>query len=143
MDLRQITPEFAVAPQITPEEVAQAAALGYRTLINNRPDTEVEEQIDSAAMAAAAAAAGMAYHHLPYFPGALTPDLVADFEAVMADVATPVLAYCRSGTRSSHLWAMWQAREGTPVGTIVAAAERAGYDHSGLAPLLRQHAEGH
>lgn len=141
MDLRQITPDFAVAPQITPEDVAQAAALGYRTLINNRPDTEVDDQIDSAAMAAAAAAAGMAYHHLPYFPGALTPELVAGFEAVMAEAEGPVLAYCRSGTRSSHLWAMWQAGQKQPISAIVGAAAAAGYDHTGLVPLLQQHAE--
>ncbi len=139
MDLRQITPDFAVAPQITPEEVAAIAALGYRTLINNRPDDEIEDALDSDAMAVAAAEAGLAYHHLPYFPGQMTPDLVAAFEAVMATVEGPVLAYCRSGTRSSHLWAMEQAGK-RPVTQILSAAAEAGYDHSGLVPLLEEHA---
>lgn len=139
MDLRQITPDFAVAPQITPEEVAAIAALGYRTLINNRPDDEIEDALDSDAMAVAAAEAGLAYHHLPYFPGQMTPDLVAAFEAVMATVEGPVLAYCRSGTRSSHLWAMDQAGK-RPVTQILSAAAEAGYDHSGLVPLLEEHA---
>ncbi|MEZ5884014.1 MAG: TIGR01244 family sulfur transferase [Paracoccaceae bacterium] len=139
MDLRQITPDFAVAPQITPEEVAAIAALGYRTLINNRPDDEIEDALDSDAMAVAAAEAGLAYHHLPYFPGQMTPDLVAAFEAVMATAEGPVLAYCRSGTRSSHLWAMEQAGK-RPVTQILSAAAEAGYDHSGLVPLLEEHA---
>lgn len=139
MDLRQITPDFAVAPQITPDEVPAIAALGFRTLINNRPDDEITEALDSAAMAMAAAEAGLAYHHLPYFPGQMTPDLVAAFEAVMVTAEGPVLAYCRSGTRSSHLWAMEQAGK-RPVAQILSAAAEAGYDHSGLVPLLEDHA---
>lgn len=139
MDLRQITPDFAVAPQITPEEVKGLPALGFRTLINNRPDDEIEDALDSDAMAVAASEAGLAYHHLPFFPGRMTPDLVADFEAIMAEAEGPVLAYCRSGTRSSYLWAMMQAGR-QPVTEILAAAAQAGYDHSGLVPLLEAHA---
>ncbi|RBP89763.1 uncharacterized protein (TIGR01244 family) [Rhodobacter sp. 140A] len=140
MDVRQITPEFAVAPQITLEDVAEAARMGFRTLIDNRPDEEAGDELDSAAMAAAAAEHGLAFHYLPYYPGAMTPELVAEFEAAMAAIETPVLAWCRSGTRSSHLWAMSQA--GTrPVDEIVTLAAEAGYDHTGLVPLLRMHAE--
>ncbi|MCV2878354.1 TIGR01244 family sulfur transferase [Sedimentimonas flavescens] len=139
MELRQITPEFAVAPQITPEDVAELARMGYRTLINNRPDEEIEAQLDSHTMAEAAAAAGMVYVHLPYYPGAMTPDLVAAFEATMSQIEGPVLAYCRSGTRSSHLWAMSEAGA-RPIDEIVSLAAKAGYDHSGLVPLLAQHA---
>ncbi|MCL7464009.1 TIGR01244 family sulfur transferase [Phaeovulum sp. NW3] len=140
MDLRQITPEFAVAPQITPEDVPTLAALGFRTIINNRPDEEIEDALDSDAMAVAAEAAGLAYHHLPYYPGQLTPDLVEAFESVMQDVDGPVLAYCRSGTRSSHLWALMQAgRMALP--DILRAAQAAGYDHTALVPLLESRAE--
>ena len=139
MDLRQITPEFAVAPQITPNDVPALVALGYRTIINNRPDDEIEDQLGSRAMQQAAQAAGLSYHHLPYYPGQMTPDLVAAFETVMAGVEGPVLAYCRSGTRSSHLWAMWQAgRIALP--EILAAAARAGYDHTALVAVLEAHA---
>ncbi len=136
MDLRQLTPDFAVAPQITLDDVAKAAELGFRTLINNRPNPEVPAELDAAAFAAAARSAGLAYHFLPYVPGELTPALVAAFEAVMAEAKGPVLAWCRSGTRSSHLWAMWQAGQ-RPLSEIVAAAAAAGYDHSALIPLLR------
>lgn len=139
MELRQITPEFAVTPQITPDEVPALAALGFRTIINNRPDEEIEDQLASHAMEAAARAAGLAYHHLPYYPGQMTPDLVQAFEAVMQTVQGPVLAYCRSGTRSSHLWAMSQAGR-MPLPEILGAAARAGYDHSALVPALEAHA---
>lgn len=137
MDLRQITAQFAVAPQITPEDVPALAALGYRTLINNRPDNEVDDEIDAAAMAQAAAAVGMTYHHLPYFPGRMTPDLVEEFTRVLAASQVPVLAYCRSGTRSSYLWAMAVA-ERMPVAEILKLTSAAGYDLSGLAPMLRE-----
>ncbi|MEZ5685426.1 MAG: TIGR01244 family sulfur transferase [Paracoccaceae bacterium] len=138
MDLRQLTPEIAVAPQITPEDVAEAARLGFRTLIDNRPDEEVGAELGAEAMRAAAEAAGLAFHHLPYYPGEMTPELVAEFETVMAAVEAPVLAYCRSGTRSSHLWAMSQAGR-MPIEEIVSRAAKWGYDHSALVPLLIQH----
>lgn len=140
MDLRHLAPDFAVTPQIDPADLAEAAKLGFRVVIDNRPDEEVEAPLQGAAIAEAAAAAGMSYHYLPYYPGALTQDLVSAFEALMDQIEGPVLAYCRSGTRSSHLWALWQAGK-RPIEEIVAAAAEAGYDHSGLVPLLRMQAE--
>lgn len=136
MDLRQITPEFAVAPQIEHDDFQTLANAGYRTVISNRPDDEVEDGFDSAAMAKAAAEAGLAFHYLPYFPGAMTPELVTEFEAVMATAAAPVFAYCRSGTRSSHLWAMSQAGHRDPA-EIISLAAQAGYDHRSMEGLLR------
>jgi len=140
MDLRHLAPDFAVTPQIDPADLAEAAKLGFRSVIDNRPDEEVEPALQGEAIAAAAKAAGLAYYYLPYYPGALTQDLVAAFEAQMETIEGPVLAYCRSGTRSSHLWALWQAGK-QPIEEIVRAAAGAGYDHSGLVPLLRMHAE--
>ena len=141
MDLRHLAPDFAVTPQIDPADLAEAAKLGFRVVIDNRPDEEVEPDLQGAAIAAAAEAAGMAYYYLPYYPGALTQDLVTAFEDRMETIEGPVLAYCRSGTRSSHLWALWQAGKKRPIEEIVGAAAQAGYDHSGLVPLLTMHAE--
>ncbi len=135
MDLRTLTPDFAVAPQIALDDIAEAARLGFRTLINNRPDEEVESGLN-AALQAAAAAAGLSYVHLPYYPGELTPDLIAGFEAALAAADAPVLAWCRSGTRSSHLWALSQAGR-RPLEEIVQTAQNAGYDLSALVPMLR------
>ncbi len=135
MDLRQIVPGFAVAPQIEPSELPALAALGFRTVINNRPDDEVGADLADAVMAAAAEAAGLAYHRLPYLPSRMTPELVEAFAATLAAAEAPVLAYCRSGTRSSHLWAMAVAPR-MPLDDILGAAASAGYDLAGLVPLL-------
>lgn len=136
MDLRQITPEFAVAPQIDGDDIQALANAGYRTVISNRPDGEVETGFDSKELAKRAAEAGLTVHYLPYFPGAMTPELVAEFEAVMAKAEAPVFAYCRSGTRSSHLWAMSQA--GTrEIDEIISLAASAGYDLRPMEGLLR------
>ncbi|KFI27216.1 TIGR01244 family sulfur transferase [Paenirhodobacter enshiensis] len=139
MDIRQITPELSVAPQIEPEEVAQLAALGFRALIDNRPDAEAGPERDSAAMAEAAKAAGLAFRYIPYEPGLLTDDLADAFGAALSELDGPVLAYCRSGTRSSHLWAMTEAGR-RPIDEIVQMAAHAGYDHSGLLPALQARA---
>lgn len=135
MDLRTLTPDFAVAPQIALDDIAEAARLGFRTLINNRPEEEVEAGLN-ATLQAAAAAAGLSYVHLPYYPGELTHDLIAGFEKALAAAEAPVLAWCRSGTRSSHLWALSQAGQ-RPLGEIFQIAQNAGYDLSGLVPMLR------
>ncbi len=142
MDVREITPELSVTPQITPEEVAIAASLGFRTLIDNRPDDEAGPDLDSTVMAQAAAAAGIAFHYLPYAPGELTEDLSQAFNAAYASAEKPILAYCRSGTRSSHLWALNEAAK-RPVPEIVSLAAKAGYDHAGLVPLLESIAANH
>ncbi|MDV7269709.1 TIGR01244 family sulfur transferase [Thioclava sp. A2] len=140
MDLRHLTPEMAVAPQITPEDVAEAAAMGFKTLIDNRPDEEITPDLSADAMRAACEAAGMAFYHLPYYPGEMTAELIADFEAAVGECPAPVLAYCRSGTRSSHLWAMSQAGK-MPIEEIVQRAAKWGYDHAPLVPLLIHHGQ--
>lgn len=142
MDIRQIVPGFSVAPQIRPEELAEAAAMGFRTLVCNRPDGEEPGQPSAGEMAAAAEAAGMEFHLLPVYPGAFTPDLVAGTLEVLAATDQPVLAYCRSGTRSATLWSLAMAGSGevTPE-AILAATAQAGYDLSPLAPHLRARAQ--
>ncbi|WP_415182702.1 TIGR01244 family sulfur transferase [Phaeovulum sp.] len=139
MDVRQITPEFAVGPQIAPEDIPALAEMGFKTILNNRPDQEVDGVLDSAAMQAAAERAGLTYRYLPYHPGRMTPDLVTSFETAMAELSGPVFAYCRSGTRCSHLWAMWQAGK-MPLDQIIRASANVGYDHRDLLPLLEAHA---
>ncbi len=135
MDLRRITDDFAVAPQIEPADVAEAAALGYRTVICNRPDGESFDQTPSADIAAAAAAQGLNFVDIPFASGDLSPDLIARFGAALAEVERPVLAYCRSGTRSCMIWALTQAGA-QPADEILGAAARGGYDFSGMRPVL-------
>lgn len=103
------TEHFATASQIAPSDMAAIAAQGFVTVINNRPDGEGgPEQPSSQAMAQAAQAAGLAYHYLPVISGQITAEQVAAFAAVVADSKGPVLAFCRSGARSTNIWRMGQ-----------------------------------
>ena len=130
-DIRRVTADFAVAPQLRPEEVAEAAAAGFRLLVNNRPDGEAAGQPSSLQMAAAARAAGMDYLHIPISGGAGPGQREAMHEAVKG-ASGPVLAFCRSGTRSITVWAQGEMEAATqPRDELVRLGRDAGYDLSG------------
>lgn len=132
----RITDQVSVAPQIAPEDVAAAAAQGFVAIVNNRPDGEAPDQPAGATIAAAAAAAGLRYAAIPIdHSGFAMPQV----EAMAAELAQggPVLAYCRSGTRSTNLWALAAAKTGEDPDAIVAAAAGGGYHIGGLLPTLR------
>ena len=131
-DIRTVTESFAVAPQLHPEDTA-ALAGRFTLLINNRPDGEVPDQPSSARMEAAAREAGLAYVHIPV-AGAPGPEAVAAMRAAVSAGEGPVLAFCRSGTRSIVAWALSEAAAGRPTEEIEALGARAGYD---LGPPLR------
>lgn len=134
MDLRQLTPDLAVAPQIDLADVPVLAQAGFKTLINNRPDDE-DGAIDREVMAKAAADAGMEYHYLPFRPGQVSPELIQGFAAALQG-EKPAIAFCRSGTRSTTLWALGQAGK-LPEAELLATAAKAGYDLTGAVPLIR------
>jgi len=131
MNLRHITPDFAVAPQIGPADLADLARLGFTTVICNRPDAEVGAHLQARAMRSAATAAGLAFVDNPVLNGAMTMDMVIGQGAAVAAAPGPVLAYCRSGTRSTIVWALSQAGK-LPTDEILTAAARAGYDIGGM-----------
>ncbi len=133
VDIRVVSDRFSVAPQIALEDLPQLASVGYRHIINNRPDNEDDGQPDSAEFEVAAKQAGLTYVYAP-FVGQPTAEAVK--AAMMARVKT--LAFCRSGTRSVNAWAMAQASEGEDALAIVAAASGAGYNLAGMTGLLRQ-----
>ena len=132
-DIRQVTEQFAVAPQVELDDFAEIAALGFTHVINNRPDGEGADQPTSAQAEAAAKAAGLSYAFAP-FVGQPTPEAV---KAVMA-ARGKTLAYCRSGTRSVTAWALAQANNAAPADAIVQAAADAGYNLAPMAGMLRQ-----
>lgn len=132
---KRLVDGFYVAGQLRHEDFAAAAAEGVRTVINNRPDGEAPGQLSHAEAQAAAQAHGLAYHYLPVISGQLTVETVDAMRALLDDVEGPVLAYCRSGTRSTFLWAFAEG-ERRPAEDIVAAAAAAGYDLHGIAPQL-------
>lgn len=104
MNIVTITPDFSASPQITPADVAEIAALGFRSILCNRPDDEDPGQTPFAAIDAAAAEHGLVSAHVPVVSGQISDENVDDFRAAIADLPRPVLAYCRSGTRCQNLW---------------------------------------
>jgi uncharacterized protein (TIGR01244 family) len=137
LELKQINGDVSVAPQIGPDDMTALKAAGFSTVINNRPDGEAPDQPDSASLQAAAAAAGLAYHHIPLGRDGVSPDMIEQTTAALEGSDGPVLAFCRSGTRSTTLWALSQAGK-LPAHEIIAQAARAGYDMSHLLGHLSQ-----
>lgn len=132
---RRLTENFWVAPQLEPSDFADIAALGIRTVVNNRPDGEAAGQPRHEELEAAARAAGLILVHVPVVSGAIFPDQVAAMNEALATNPGPWLAFCRSGSRSCHLWALMMARRLEPA-RIVEQAWQAGYDLTALWPAL-------
>lgn len=138
---RQVAADFFVAPQLVAEDFAAARAAGIRTVINNRPDGEAPDQLSDAEASALAAAQGLDYVFVPVVSGRMGPVDVAAFRAAIDGHAGPYLAYCRSGTRSCHIWAFATAGD-RPVDATLTAAAGAGYDLSSTRPVLERLAGG-
>lgn len=137
MDLRKLTDELTVAPQIGIDEIATAADQGFKTIICNRPEGEEPSQPITEDMADAAGDAGLTFVHQPVISGNMSFDDVDQFSKLIDDMPKPILAYCRSGTRCSTLWALSQARDSTrDVDDILDICASAGYDYSGMRATL-------
>ncbi|MET0540334.1 MAG: TIGR01244 family sulfur transferase [Variovorax sp.] len=109
LPIRNVAPDVCVAPQLTPEAMAEVARAGFRSVVNNRPDFEHgPDQPTSAAIEAAAKAAGLEYRFLPVSGGYQTPEEIAAFAQLLDHLPRPLLAFCRSGARSTHLFAQAQ-----------------------------------
>ncbi|HHY48699.1 MAG TPA: TIGR01244 family phosphatase [Alphaproteobacteria bacterium] len=135
MDLRRINEHVSVSPQITAEDVPAIKAAGFATIINNRPDGEAPGQPSGDEIRAAAEAAGLVYRFIPLGRDGISSALVDATRAALDESAGPVLCYCRSGTRSTTLWALSQAGR-MPAEAIITSAAQAGYDVSHLAGHL-------
>lgn len=140
MDIRKIDDTIAVAPQISVDDVAEAARLGFKTLVANRPDHEEPGQPAMADIEAAAREHGLEWVYMPVESGNITDEDVNRFAPMIRDAAKPVLAFCRSGTRCTVLWALSAART-TPTEQIISKARGAGYDIAGLVPRMAQQAQ--
>lgn len=132
-----IDPTIAVAGQITPADVATAKAQGFATIVNNRPDEEQAGQPGGAEIAAAAGAAGLAYVAIPVTHAGIAPAQVDAMVEALDAANGPVLAFCRSGTRSTMLWSLAEAKRGRDPDDLVRLAAAAGYDVSGFLPTMR------
>ncbi|WP_227268660.1 TIGR01244 family sulfur transferase [Roseobacter weihaiensis] len=135
MDIRQITPHFFAAPQLSPEDLPEIRASGIRRVLCNRPDIEVPPSHQMAAMEKAAAVAGLEFVVQPLTHQTMTPEVIATNRALIEECDGPVLAYCASGTRSTIAWALGVAGD-MPVDDIITAARAGGYDLENLRPTL-------
>ena len=134
---RKLTDRVYASPQIGIGEVAEARALGVALIVNNRPEGESDDQTPGEKIEAAARAAGIGYVAIPVtHSGFSEPQVSAMREALERAGDAPVLAYCRSGTRSTLLWALAEASAGADPEALAEAAAGAGYDLAPVAQLL-------
>jgi len=131
IEVKPITPELAVSPQIEGADLAELAAQGFKSVICNRPDGESFGQPQFAEIAQAAAQAGLAARYVPVVSGRLTGEDVDAFADALATLPKPIVAYCRSGTRCTVLWALSETGK-RPADEIIEAARAAGFDVSGI-----------
>lgn len=135
MDLKRINDHVSVSGQIMPDDIAALKQAGFVAIINNRPDGESPDQPPGAEIEAAAMAAGLDYYAIPLGREGVSPDMVEQTKAALAASNGPVFCFCRSGTRSTTLWALSQAGE-MDASEIIGQAAGAGYDMSHLAGHL-------
>lgn len=127
MSPKALTPEISVSAQINPTDLEAISAAGFRSVICNRPDGEGADQPGFNEIKAAAEALGLQVAYIPVVGGQLSQRQVDEFQTALRDLPGPVLAYCRSGTRSATLWSLAQRGTMAPA-DIVTAAANAGYD---------------
>ena len=135
-EFRKLSDDFYASPQITSQEVSEAAAMGIALVINNRPDGEAPDQPAGADIEAATRAAGMDYLAIPIGSAGFSEPQVEKLQEALAASRGPVLGYCRSGTRSTLLWSLAQARGGGSPDSIAEVAAEAGYDVAPVRPAM-------
>jgi uncharacterized protein (TIGR01244 family) len=131
-ELIPLAPGLSVTGRLDRADIDALAQAGVRTIINNRPDGEDPGQLPAAAAQKLAGAHGIAYHHIPITAASLTRADVDAFAAAVRGAAQPIVAHCRSGTRSTLLWALTRLREGADPLALVAEAAHHGIDIAGL-----------
>lgn len=131
MDIRAITPTYAVSPQIALEDLAAIKAAGYTTIINNRPDGEIPPHLHHSQMQAAATALGLTYVQNTVIGGAMTETNVVEQGKAIAAANGPVFAYCASGNRSSVVWALANSGK-MPTDDLIGLPAKFGYQLEGL-----------
>lgn len=135
MDIRQLTPDYAVSPQIAVEDVAAIRAAGFVLVIDNRPDGEIPPDLQTDRLRAAVEAAGIGFVANPVIGGAITAENVTAQRDAIASATGPVLAYCASGNRSSIVWALSQAGR-RPTADLIETAARWGYNLEPFRPHI-------
>lgn len=133
---RRLDDSISVSSQITADQVADAAAQGVTMIVNNRPEGEEPGQTPGGEIAAACAAAGLDYRAIPVTHAGFSANQLDEMNAALDAAGGPVLAYCRSGTRSTYLWALARAQKGAQPDALAERAAAAGYDLGSIRPML-------
>ena len=135
-----LTPDFAVAGQLAPADFAALAAQGFKSIVSNRPDGEEYSQLSADQSRELATAAGLQFRHLPLrMPDVLDPATANATRDVLDAMPGPILAFCKSGTRSAIAWAA-AASLVAPVETVIDALNKSEFVIPGLAGELRARA---
>lgn len=135
-DFRRLTENIYVSQQLELDDLTGAANAGIAMIVNNRPDGEEPSAPQGDEIAAAAAAAGLNYVAIPIGHSGFSEPQVDAMIAAFEQAEGPILAYCRSGTRSTFLWALAEAKQGGDPETIARTAASAGYDISPIRPTI-------
>ena len=133
--LMDLTPGLTAAGALSAADIEALAASGIKTIVNNRPDGEDPGQLPAADARQLCATHGIAYHHIPFVGATLTRADIDAFDAVLKSAPQPVVAHCRSGTRSTMIWALTRMRQGEDPAALVALGARNGVDISALPAL--------
>jgi len=132
---KRLSDRLSVTPQIDPAAMQALAAAGFRSVISNRPDGEEPDQPAWATIERAARDAGMEARHIPVTPGAITDEDAARFRAALEELPKPIVGFCRTGARSTSLWALSNADQ-RPADELIRTAADAGYDIAALRDRL-------
>lgn len=135
-DFRRLSDCMLASPQLMPENLAEARAMGVTLVINNRPDGESDDQPSGAEIETAARDAGINYLAIPVTAAGFSQPQVDAMREALDSADGQVLAFCRSGTRSTLLWSLAQASKGGDPAEIAAAAAQAGYDVGPVRPAM-------
>lgn len=138
IETKTLADGISVAAQVRPEDLETLAAR-FRTIVNNRPNGEEAGQPSSAEIEAEARRVGLQYAFIPITPGQLNQQAIIGFSEVLSSAPAPILAFCRTGTRSTSLWAIIQSGL-RDLEEIIKIAAGAGYDVSELRPRLEEKA---
>jgi uncharacterized protein (TIGR01244 family) len=133
--LMDLAPGLTAAGALSRDDIEALAAAGVKTIINNRPDGEDPGQLPADAARGLCDAHGIAYHHIPFVAATLTLADIDAFDAVLKSAPQPVVAHCRSGTRSTMIWALTRMRQGENPATLVALGAKNGVDIAALPAL--------
>jgi uncharacterized protein (TIGR01244 family) len=133
--LMQLSPGLTAAGALSADNIEALAASGVKTIVNNRPDNEDPGQLPADEARKLCAARGIAYHHIPFVNATLTAADVDAFEKVLMSGSHPMVAHCRSGTRSTMIWALTRMRQGDNPAALVSLGAKNGVDISALPAL--------